>query len=141
VSQALKKEEERYLLSRDRGFLATVNDDGTPTLVPVCFAYDGGTIYTGVDAKPKSPRLARIKNVKRRAQVAFIVDTYSKDWRRLSYLLVHGRAKLITERSERRRATKLLVEKYPQYRWLGNEINEILKIGIKRTKFWRFRSA
>jgi len=140
--EPLRAEEERYLLSKQRGFLATVNEDGVPTVVPVCFVYDRGTIYTGVDAKPKSPHLARIRNVKKTgAQVAFIVDTYSKDWRRLSYMLVHGGAKLVSERSERRRAIKLLVEKYPQYQWLGNDIKEILKVDIERTKLWRFRSA
>jgi PPOX class probable F420-dependent enzyme len=132
-------EEERYLLSKARGFMATVNDDGTPTLVPVCFAYAGGVLYMGVDAKPKSEHLARIRNIRKRRRVAFIVDTYSKDWRRLSYLLVHGRAGLVSGGRERRRAAELLVKRYPQYRWLGKGMKQIVKITVERTKYWQFR--
>jgi PPOX class probable F420-dependent enzyme len=135
----LKTEEKRYLLTKKRGFLATVNDYGTPTLVPVCFAYDDGVLYTGVDAKPKTSRLARISNVKRRPEVAFIVDTYSDDWMGLSYLLIHGKAALVTSLRERRHAVRLLTKKYPQYRWLGKEMKAIVKITVKRTKFWKFK--
>ena len=41
--------------------LATVRPDGSPHVVPVCFAVSGDTIYTAVDHKPKSTtELARL---------------------------------------------------------------------------------
>ena len=36
--------------------LATVDPDGRPHVVPICFALDGDTLYTAVDEKPKSTR-------------------------------------------------------------------------------------
>jgi PPOX class probable F420-dependent enzyme len=137
--RSLNAEEERYLQSKDRGFLSTVNSDRTPTVVPVCFTYHEGKIYTGVDAKPKSKHLARVRNIGKGPTVAFIVDTYSKEWKRLSYLLIHGKGEVVTQRSERKNALKLLLEKYPQYDWLGTDVTEVLKITIERTKFWRFK--
>jgi PPOX class probable F420-dependent enzyme len=136
----LRSDEERYLLSKERGFLATVNDDGTPTLVPICFAYREGVLYTAVNAKPKSKHLARTKNIRKRHRVAFIVDTYSKDWRRLSYLLIHGRAEFVVSARERNLATTLLVKKYHQYRWLRRSMMAIIKITVEKTKLWKFKS-
>jgi PPOX class probable F420-dependent enzyme len=135
----LKEDEERYLRSKERGFLATANEDGTPTVVPVCFVYDQGKVYTAVDAKPKGPRLARIANIRRRPRVSFMVDAYSRDWSKLSYLLIHGKAELVTADSERKRAARLLIAKYPQYRMLGTAMREIVRVRVERTKFWKLR--
>jgi PPOX class probable F420-dependent enzyme len=139
--EPLRADEGRYLTTKERGFLATVNADGTPTVVPVCFAYERGTIYTAVDTKPKSERLARIENIRRAHEAAFIVDVYSRDWRRLSYLLIHGKAGLVRDGRERRRAVRLLTRTYSQYGWLGKGMKDVVKIRVERTKFWQFKKA
>ncbi|TLY12276.1 MAG: hypothetical protein E6K84_06975 [Thaumarchaeota archaeon] len=80
----LNEEAESYLRTKERGFLATIGKEG-PTVIPVCFAYESGKIYSAIDRKPKSGReLARVKNIEKNPRVAFILDTYSDDWRRLS---------------------------------------------------------
>src|SRR5215216_5729557 len=99
--------------------LATADADGRPYVVPVCFAYDGERGYVALDEKPKSvapTRLKRVRNILANPQVALLVDTYSEDWSRLSYVLVSGTAGLEPAGTERHStAIALLREKYPQY--------------------------
>jgi PPOX class probable F420-dependent enzyme len=98
--------------------LATVDSSGRPHLVPVCFVYDNSVLYTAVDHKPKriSPeKLARVRNLKASAHVTLLVDHYSENWKRLWYIQVRGKAKLIAKSAEHARAIRLLRAKYPQY--------------------------
>ena len=134
----MNREAESYLRRRERGFLATMGRDG-PTVIPVCFAYESGKIYSAIDKKPKSGRrLARVRNIERNPRVAFIVDNYSEDWRRLTYLLVHGRASLVKGSSEEARARELLLTKYPQYRSLGLDDSRVIRVTIEKFKLWKF---
>ena len=136
----MNKEAESYLRTKERGFLATMGEEG-PTVIPVCFAYESGKIYSAIDRKPKSGHtLARVKNIERNPRVAFILDTYSDDWRRLSYLLVHGKASLVRDQGEKSRAKNLLLSKYPQYRWLGLDGSRTIRITIESLKLWKFQS-
>src|SRR3977135_4384683 len=44
--------------------MATAGADGTPHIVPVCFALDGQTLYFAVDSKPKrTTDLKRLRNI------------------------------------------------------------------------------
>lgn len=96
--------------------LATVDPDGRPHLVPIVFALDGGTLYSAVDHKPKrSRRLRRIENARARPDVTVLVDHYEEDWRRLWWIRLRGRARVLEEGDEHDRALALLTEKYPQY--------------------------
>ncbi len=134
----MNEEAESYLRRRERGFLATTGRYG-PTVVPVCFAYEEGKIYSAIDKKPKSGhRLARVTNIERNPRVAFIVDTYSEDWRRLTYLLVRGKASLVRGSSEETKARGLLLSKYPQYRSLGLDDSRVIRVTIEKFKFWKF---
>jgi PPOX class probable F420-dependent enzyme len=98
--------------------LATFDAKRGPHLIPVCFAYDGRVFFSAIDRKPKRvapSRLARLKNIEKIPRVALLVDHYDEDWARLWYVLVRGRAELVSSAAERRRALKLLKAKYPQY--------------------------
>ncbi len=137
----MRRDLEGYLAGKERGFLATVGESGEPTIVPVCFVYSKGMVYTPIDSKPKKnkrDKLARVANLRGDSRVAFIADTYSDDWRTLSYLLLHGRANLVTNMRESRSALEMLVSKYPQYRWLGSKDDQVIRIAIDRAKLWRF---
>jgi PPOX class probable F420-dependent enzyme len=99
--------------------LATVRSDGSPHLVPVCFAVDGDTIVSVVDDKPKrSARLRRLDNVRTQPAVSLLVDDYDDDWSRLWWVRADGRAAVVDEGSARDRALGLLAAKYAQYREL-----------------------
>jgi PPOX class probable F420-dependent enzyme len=93
--------------------LATVDPDGRPHVVPICFVLDGGTLYTAIDEKPKrTRRLRRLENIEANPQVEVLIDHYEEDWSKLWWLRLRGRARIV----EDRRAVELLVAKYPQYR-------------------------
>ena len=99
------------------GRLATVDADGRPHLVPICFALDGETLYTAVDEKPKrSRRLQRLANIRRHPDVSVIVDHYEEDWWRLWWVRLDGTASVLEEGSEQKRGLALLTSKYDQYR-------------------------
>ncbi len=99
------------------GRLATVDREGRPHLVPFCFAAEGETIYSAVDAKPKhSQRLRRLENIREHPSVSILVDHYDEDWSRLWWVRLDGRAEVLEGGSERERALRLLEEKYEQYR-------------------------
>lgn len=130
---------ENYLILRDRGFLCTVSKKSVPTIVPICFVYHNGKIYTAIDEKPKKTKyLARIRNIRYNNKVAFIVDNYTNDWTKLSYCLIHAKARIVVNRKERKTAVELLVNKYPQYRFLKMKSPVIIALDIESAKFWTF---
>jgi PPOX class probable F420-dependent enzyme len=99
------------------GRLATVDGDGVPHLVPVCFALIGDTAYHAVDHKPKrSRRLRRIANIEATGRVSLLVDEYDEDWSRLWWVRLDGTGRVVTDEPEVSRAVAALVARYPQYR-------------------------
>ena len=111
-------EEQRRLVEGARvARLATLEADGRPHVVPICFAIAGDTLYSAVDWKPKrSTRLRRIENVRARPQVTVLVDEYDEDWSRLWWVRLRGDARVLDDGSERDRALALLESRYLQYR-------------------------
>jgi PPOX class probable F420-dependent enzyme len=98
--------------------LSTVDAEGRPHSVPICFVWDGSFLYSAIDRKPKRvgpTRLARLRNIEETPHVAFLIDQYDEDWTRLWYVLVRGEAELVTIAAERRQALERLRAKYPQY--------------------------
>lgn len=97
--------------------LATIDPDGRPHLVPIVFVLVGETVYTAVDAKPKrSHVLRRIENARARPDATVLVDHYEEDWRRLWWVRLRARARVLDGGEEAERALRLLTEKYEQYR-------------------------
>ena len=105
--------------------LATVDGEGRPHAVPVCFALsdgsdpsregvdpsnpdadgDGGTgtndgndarIVSAIDEKPKTTRaLQRVRNIETNPHVTLLVDRYREDWSRLAWVQIRGRARIV----------------------------------------------
>src|SRR5438067_898697 len=91
LSSATRKRLQQARVAR----LATVDADGRPHMVPVCFLYDTGFFYTAIDKKPKRvalEKLARVRNILARRKVALLVDEYQEDWTKLWFILVRGTA-------------------------------------------------
>ena len=92
--------------------LATVDPQGRPHVVPICFVIDGETLYTVVDEKPKrTRRLQRLRNIEANPQVEVLIDEYDEDWSKLRWVRLRGTARIVDDR----RAVELLAAKYPQY--------------------------
>jgi PPOX class probable F420-dependent enzyme len=132
----------RRRIARARvGHLATT--DGTkPAVVPVCFVLLGDTAYQAIDAKPKSVaprRLRRVKNILTNPEAALLIDQYLENWRRLWWVLIHGRARLVVAGPEQQRAITALKRKYPQYRTTTPLAPDALVIAldVRRLRHWR----
>lgn len=103
--------------------LATLGADGAPHLVPVVFAVHApadadtpATIYSAVDAKPKSTqRLRRLANIERDARVSLLVDHYTDEWAHLWWVRADGRAEVHHNGEQMATGYGLLRAKYPQY--------------------------
>lgn len=97
--------------------LATIDPDGRPHLVPLCFALAGETLYSAIDWKPKRSReLRRLRNIRERGWATVLVDHYEEDWAALWWVRLRGRARVLVEGEELDRALAALAVKYPQYR-------------------------
>ena len=109
--------------------LATVNNDGSPNLVPITFALAGDMLVTGVDHKPKrTVDLKRLANIRHNPQVSVLVQHYEPVWSKLWWARVDGTATIIEPEHHRHgAAAELLANRYPQYRDrpIGGSIIEI----------------
>lgn len=122
MAEALGGRERAFLAGARVGRLATADASGRPHAVPVVFVLRGGLIYTPIDAKPKRDprRLRRLRNIAANERVCLLVDRYEEDWTALGFVLVEGRAGLLSgdapgQAEEYAAAAQLLREKYPQY--------------------------
>jgi PPOX class probable F420-dependent enzyme len=133
-------EEVLVFLRRARvGHLATVDEAGQPSVVPVCFAIDPPRLYTAIDAKPKRvapERLRRVRNLAANPEAALVVDRWDEEWSRLGWVLLRGRAERIAPGAEQARALALLREKYAQYRAVPLEAALVLRLAIARYRVW-----
>jgi PPOX class probable F420-dependent enzyme len=76
----------------------------------------GSTVYSAVDAKPKSSlALRRVENIGVHPQASLLVDHYDDDWSQLWWIRLDGRARIVHPQSERELAVERLRGKYPQY--------------------------
>ena len=101
------------------GRLATrAGPSAPPALVPCCFALVDDTVYSAVDAKPKSTlALQRLANVRAHPRSRLLVDHYAEDWSTLWWVRVDGSARRRRRRDgERDAAIDALQAKYEQYR-------------------------
>jgi PPOX class probable F420-dependent enzyme len=120
--------------------LATAGADGNPHVIPVCYAFDGEHFYTPLDEKPKrvaGSKLRRVRNIQTRPEVALVIDRYDDDWSRLGYVLVQGRAELLSpEDAAHIHALELLRERYSQYRTMALEKNAVIVITPDQVTSW-----
>jgi len=129
------------LLSKARvAHLATATRFGKPHVVPICYAFNGKTIYSSLDQKPKQvafQRLRRVRNIAANPRVCLVVDTYSEDWLNLRYVIVHGFADVIRGGIEHRLAAALLRRKYSQYGKMRIEELPVIRIRPTRISAWQ----
>ena len=96
--------------------LATVDPDGRPHLVPVCFVLLGDVVYHAVDEKPKRHRrLRRLENIQATGRACLLIDEYAEDWSKLWWVRLDGPGRLVDDPAEAAAARAALAAKYPQY--------------------------
>jgi PPOX class probable F420-dependent enzyme len=115
--------------------LATVRPDGGPHVVPCCFARVGPTVFSAVDAKPKSTfALQRLANIAARPEASLLVDHYEDDWARLWWVRVDGEARVL-DASERDAALAALAAKYAQYA-ANPPPGPVIAVAIRTWRAW-----
>jgi PPOX class probable F420-dependent enzyme len=118
------------------GRLATLTPEGRPHLVPCCFVLDDQTVYSAVDAKPKSTlALRRLENVRAHPPCSLLVDHYAEEWADLWWVRVDGSGRVIERGDERAHALDLLKAKYRQYRETTPP-GAVVALDIERWRMW-----
>ncbi|MFL5681164.1 MAG: TIGR03668 family PPOX class F420-dependent oxidoreductase [Chloroflexota bacterium] len=130
--------------------LATLDPEGQPRLVPICFVVGAddrmgrALVYTPIDEKPKSSpdprRLARVRDLLILPAATLLVDRWDEDWSRLAWVRLYGRAEILEpqphEVEEHAAAVAALREKYAQYRTHALENRPIIRIAVDRVRSW-----
>jgi PPOX class probable F420-dependent enzyme len=135
----LDRKAQRFLSDARIAHLATADRAGRPHVIPICFVFDSGNFYSPIDEKPKqtAPRqLKRLRNISENSQVALVIDRYDEDWRKLAYVLIFAKARILWRGEKHRRAVRLLRQKYPQYRAMKIDRLPMIVIAAKRIVCW-----
>ena len=135
----LSARERAFLDGRRIGHLATADRSAVPHVVPVCFGLAEDMLYITIDQKPKRDRdrpLKRLSNIAANPRVAIVFDRYDEDWRRLAWVMLHGRAEILAAGSEHDRAQSLLRSRYPQLDAMQIGQLPVIAIDIERVASW-----
>ena len=101
--------------------------------------FDGKNFYSPIDEKPKRvalQKLKRIRNILENPQVSLVIDHYDEDWRKLAYVLLLGKARMLRSGFKHLNAVKLLRRKYPQYREMTIDRLPMILIRPRRIRSW-----
>ena len=104
------------------GHLATVDEQGQPHVVPVCWVWHEGASYTPIDEN---------------AAVCLTVDRYDEDWTKLAWLQIRGVAAILRSGLECPAALAELRMRYPQYRAMDLESRPLIQITPSIVRSWR----
>jgi PPOX class probable F420-dependent enzyme len=129
----------RFIRSAPVAHLATADANFRPHVIPICFVFDGKSIYSAIDEKPKRAtpsKLKRLRNIEENPQVAVVIDRYEDDWSKLAYVLVFGQARVLVSGAKHRKAVTLLRRKYPQYRTMRIDRLPMILIRPARVTSW-----
>jgi PPOX class probable F420-dependent enzyme len=131
--------QQRFLDTLRVARLATADAHGVPHVVPVCFAIADGTLYVTIDEKPKrqvGAPLKRLRNIAENPTVAILADRYDEDWTRLGWIMLQGRAEILSGGTEHARAQALLRARYRQLGDMDIERLSVIAVRLERVMSW-----
>lgn len=138
LTARLTDAQRRFLDAGRVAHLATADARGVPHVVPVCYAIADATLYITVDEKPKRQDvpLRRLRNIAANPAVAVTVDRWDEDWSRLAWVMLRGRAEILSDGPEHDAAQSLLRARYPQYRTMDLAPLPVIALRIERASGW-----
>ncbi len=100
--------------------LASLHSDGAPHATTVSFATDELVIYAaiGIDSQ-------KAHNIRQDGRVALTVNAPYADWNEIQGLAIEGIAEILSEQDQVRRASELLLSRFPQYTKVLKDIDTI----------------
>ena len=129
-----------FLQAQRTATLATVDEEGAPHVLPVCFLADADTVYIAIDQKPKTsdPRsLKRLRNIQTNPNVALVSDRYDDvNWSRLGWVMVRGKAEILEDGAEYLDTQSRLKERYTQYQSMDLSGLPVIAIRIGKVRDW-----
>jgi PPOX class probable F420-dependent enzyme len=135
----LSDREFQFVAAARVAHLATADWGAIPHVVPVCFAVSGDTLYITIDEKPKRrpvTTLKRLKNISENPAAAIVIDRYDEDWARLGWVMLHGRAAILTHGTEHDDAQALLHSRYLQLNAMRIAEYPVIAVHIERATSW-----
>jgi len=135
----LSARERAFVETRRVAHLATADSRAVPQVVPVCFGLAEDALYITIDQKPKRDGgrpLKRLRNIAENPRVSVVFDRYDEDWRRLAWVMLHGRAAILTEGPEHDRAQALLRARYRQLEAMEIGPLPVIVMRIERVASW-----
>jgi PPOX class probable F420-dependent enzyme len=126
--------EKRFLKANELCRMATVSEDGSPHLVPVCYIFKDDAFYIVSD-----PETMKVKNLRRDGRVALLVDHYKPN----RAVLVFGMAELINRGEVFREVSQDFFKRYSWARrdkWDEGEV-ALIKVLPSRKISWGFRKV
>jgi PPOX class probable F420-dependent enzyme len=125
--------------------LATVEADGQPHVVPICFVVHRDSLYSVIDAKPKRRPLSlkRLRNIAANPRATVVADRYDADWTRLAWAMLSGRASVVDDDAEYADVIARLKAKYAQYHAMhfARAAQPLLRLQIDNVRFWSYSTA
>lgn len=112
--------------------LATIDSDGSPHLVPVCYILSDGCVYIVSDLET-----AKVRNIKRDKRVAVLVDTYQPN----RAVFIKGEAEILTSGEEFKKVSELFFKKFAwarRDRWDEGEV-ALIKVKPLKSISWGLR--
>lgn len=132
-------EERRFVAAARVARMATVDEHGMPTVLPICFWLDGERLYQVMDEKPKrvgGAALKRVRNLRANPSMAVLVDHWDEDWSRLGWVLLRGRGDVLEGGAEHARAVAALREKYAPYREMALAEQPMIRMTVESVRSW-----
>jgi PPOX class probable F420-dependent enzyme len=130
----MSPEVRKFLEQARVGHLATVDGQGRPSVVPICFVVHKNQVFSVLDEKPKRAdvrRLKRVRNLAENAYAAVVVDRWDEDWRWLAWVHMRGKARTEEPGDVQRLAVSLLRAKYPQYREMNLDDRPVIVVDVE----------
>ena len=131
--------ERRFLAHQRVAHLATADRRAVPHVVPVCFAILKRTLYITIDDKPKrvsGAALKRLRNIVENPVAAVIVDRYDENWTQLGWIMLRGRAEILSKGKEHQAAQARLRSRYPQLAAMQIAEYPVIAVRIERVTSW-----
>lgn len=106
----------RVLEQSEYGFLATINEDGSPYVVPMAAALSGNTLYMHCSRAGQ-----KLDNIRRDARACFTCVLYADNQpeefaMQFASCVAEGRVRVVTDEAERMQGMRAIVAKYsPEY--------------------------
>jgi len=114
MEKALQESIVEYLSAHRYLALASVDPDGRPVVHTMGYASDGAIVYCATNRETR-----KAQNMKRNPNVAYVVSEDYERWETIQGVQIQGKATILEDQAEIKRAIEILARKFPPFASLG----------------------